>query len=243
MNMSTRPSFKHDDIWELKNEEWKQNVEYVKQTLTPRALAYFIPILDMGKEQCKSIIRLNTDFYSSPYFGNIKTELLTFSIMRLFDEKYLPRNFPYTVESVEINKLNKYKTPMLRIRNIDINIIKSYRRNRIDNNDRNYLKQRCKGNEVLKGQLDFFNDNLEESNLHGIVTYNIDKNWDEYNFVDLTFFDHTLKNIIVKVDLLKTLQIYGADDKEVSKESLVNMEDLRKEIQNEFIELSRTIGD
>jgi hypothetical protein len=132
---------------------------------------------------------------------------------------------------------------MLRIRNIDINIIKSYRRNRIDNNDRNYLKQRCKGNEVLKGQLDFFNDNLEESNLHGIVTYNIDKNWDEYNFVDLTFFDHTLKNIIVKVDLLKTLQIYGADDKEVSKESLVNMEDLRKEIQNEFIELSRTIGD
>jgi len=100
-----------------------------------------------------------------------------------------------------------------------------------------------KNNLIEVDKKDFFYDNLEESNLHGIVTYNIDNNWDEYNFVDLTFFDHTLKNIIVKVDLLKTLQIYGADDKEVSKESLVNMEDLRKEIQNEFIELSRTIGD
>jgi hypothetical protein len=239
MKTSTETTFKTNDIWELKNKEWEENIKYIKQTLTPRALAYFTPILDMGREQCKSVIDLNTEFYSSPYFTNIRTELLTFSIMRLFDKKYLPKNFPYKVEPTTINRINKYTVPMLNIGNIDINILKSHRRNRIDNNDRNYLKQRCKGNNILKGQLDLFSDNVEMSRLHGIITYNIDNNWDKYKFIDLTFFDSTLKEVILKVDLLKTLQIYGSDGIEIDQKSLVNEEDIRQEIKNELQELSK----
>lgn len=235
MKMST----KTNDIWEMKNKEWEQNVEYVKQTLTPRTLAYFTPILDMGREQCKSVIKLNTEFYSSPYFKNIRTELLTFSIMRLFDEKYLPKNFPYNVEPTTINRINRYTTPILNIGNIDINILKAYRRNKVDTNDRDYLKNRCKGNLILKGQLDLFGNNSEISRLHGVITYNIDKSWDKYNFIDLTFFDPTLKEVIVKVDLLKTLQIYGNDDIDKVQKSLVDEEDLRQEIENELQELNK----
>ncbi|WP_406242004.1 hypothetical protein ACF3M2_13935 [Tissierella carlieri] len=239
MKMSTGTTFKTNDIWELKNKEWKENIDYVRQTLTPRALAYFIPILDMGREQCKSIIELNTNFYSSPYFTNIRTELLTFSIMRLFDEKYLPKNFPYKVEPTTINRINKYTTPILNIGNIDINLLKAYSRNRVDARDRDYLKNRCKGNNVLKGQLDLFNDDGKVSRLHGVVTYNLDNNWDNFKFIDLAFFDSTLKEVIVKVDLLKTLQIYGSDDISKEQKSLVNEEDLRQEIQNELQELKK----
>lgn len=240
MKMSTVTKVEKNNIWQVKNEEWEQNVEYVKQTLTPRALAYFTPILDMGREQCKSIISLNTDFYSSPYFNNIRTPLLTFSIMRLFDERYLPNNFPYKVEPTTINSINNYTTPILNIGNIDINILKAYKRNKIDSKDRKYLKQRCKGNVALKGQLDLFNENRKISSLHGVVTYKIAKDWNKYEFIDLTFFDPTLKEVIVKVDLLKTLQIYSNDYVNIYKESLVDVENLRQDIQNELEELIRT---
>lgn len=106
--MSTKAEFNSNDIWELKNKEWEESVRYVKETLTPRALAYFVPILDIGREQCKSVIELNKPYYSSPYFGNVGTVLLTFSIMRLFDRKYLPKDFPYVVEPTTINKRNRY---------------------------------------------------------------------------------------------------------------------------------------
>ena len=238
MIMSTKDK-SNNDIWELKNEEWEENIKYVKETLTPRRLAYFVPILDTGREQCKSVIELNSEYYSTPYFGNIKTDLLTFSIMRLFDKKYLPINFPYVVEPTIINKRNRYVAPILKIGNIDINILKAYKRNRIDDNDRKYLKKRCKGNEVLRGQLDLFDDNSENSHLHGVVTYNISRNWDKYNFIDLTFFGPNLREVIVKVDLLKTLHIYGGDNNIDTKQSLVDDENLRQEIQNELNKMIR----
>lgn len=239
MKMSTKAKSNNNDIWELRNEEWEENVRYLKETLTPRALAYFVPILDMGREQCKSVIEVNEDFFSSTYLSNIRTDLLTFSIMRLFDKKHLPQNFPYLVEPTTINRKNRYVVPMLKIGNIDINILKAYRRNRVDDNDRKYLKKRCTGNEVLRGQLDLFDNNSEKSRLHGVVTYNIDKNWDGYNFIDLTFFGPNLREIIVKVDLLKTLHIYEGINKIDTKQSLVDDENIKQEIQNELNRMLR----
>jgi len=211
--------------------------EYIESTLDDRTLGHLYPILEVGQIACKDFFAKNREFFDIPeLLNNVPGHILTYCINKQLAPGKIPARFPFSVSIEEINKNNKSNAPFLKKGYITISILRCRGRKKLDSSDKIYLADRCKANDILDGQLTYLESEVfGDENLHGVLIYGAQKEYDGFEFADIVFFDNHLRKANYSINIMDKLKIYRsqADESEKQK-NLLNAESLIKEIKKEM---------
>lgn len=211
--------------------------EYIETVLDDRTLGHLYPILEVGQIASRDFFNKNSDFFDVPEFlNNVPGHILTYCINKQLAPSKIPQRFPFRVTCEEINKNNKNCAPFLKKGLVSISILRCRNRGKLDSSDKNYLKRKCKSNNILDGQLTIFEEKCSSDEaIHGVLIYGSQRATGGFEFADIVFFDSTLRNVIFSIDIMDKLKIYRSqiDDGEKQK-NLLNAENLIKEVKREM---------
>lgn len=197
-----------------------ENKNHIDAILDDKTLGWLYPVLETGQAVCKAFVSSNNNFFDCKDFLNtVPGHLLSYSIYKeLSHQCELPTN-PFLLGKEMINSRNQYTIPVLKKGDVTISFMRSIMRKKIDNTEIKYLRDKCKKNNELDGQLSM--ENLipcDEKNYHGVLIYGSKQDWDGIEFADIIFFDSNLEKINHEINLKNKLHIYESSGAAKSKD-------------------------
>lgn len=175
------------------------------------------------------LIEKEKDLLSGEYFDEIKGRLLGFIIKKAFDPKLLPTNFPFNVQIV--NLPFKQKMPKLKRGNTILTISKVMEPNLLPSPSK-YKKEYAEGNYCLSNQLEFNldkNEIIQDKPYYGIIAYKFYE--EQLKMLNIIIPDSEFKYIIRNIPIPL---VYSMQDENVQEEPIINEENLKKSILNDF---------
>lgn len=214
------------------------NKIYINTVLNDKALGCLYPVLDTGITACREFIKLNKDYFDCKEFLNtVPGTLLTYSISKQVKKQCALSSSQFILMPEKINQRNGYSVPILKKENVNLSIIRTTQRFKLDNPDKKYLKNKCRKNDELDNQIALYglsNDVfLLSESFHGVVLYGIEKDFSKIKFADIVFFDSNLKNVEYYLDISEKLHIYeNSINKEQKEENILTANNLIKEFMS-----------
>ncbi|SCJ10053.1 Uncharacterised protein [uncultured Clostridium sp.] len=200
------------------------NNELTNETLRPIYLIFRDSI-----EVYKQLIQEEKEVFSGDYFDGFKGRLLGYVINHAFNPKFLPNNFPFNIDVV--NMSFNQKRPELRKDNTVLTIAKVIESNTLPAKSK-YKTEYAKGNSVFSRQLKFDlanNMEIKELPVYGIITYQIKD--DELLSLNIIFPSSNYNSIeeIIPIPLISMVEPnINVDD----SESILNKDSLKREVYN-----------
>lgn len=203
--------------------------EIINTDLNNEALRTIYLIFKDSIDVYKQLVEEQKEIFSGEYFEGFKGRLLGFIISNAFNPKFLPNNFPFSIDIV--NMSFNQKRAELRRGNTILTIAKVINSNTLPGSSR-YKKEYSKGNSIFSKQLkfDLRNDmEIKELPIYGIITYQI--NAGDLSALNIIFPNSNYNSIeeSIPIPLISMVE----KDKEVHDNgSILNKDSLKREVYN-----------
>lgn len=206
--------------------------EIIQENLNRENLRLIYLIFKDSIEVYKQLVEDEKDIFSGENFKGFKGRLLGYVIQQAFNPKFLPKNFPYQIDIVNMS-FNQKRTE-LRRGNIVLTISKVVDRNKLPTIS-NYKKEYSKGNSIFSKQLQFdYRDEykIKDIPIYGIITYIIKNDMlSELNIV-IPSSDYSKIEEVIPIPLISIVN-NNNDDNSKSK-SILDKDNLKKQILNKY---------
>lgn len=208
---------------------YKSSKEFIKNELSKERIKPLYRIFEDANIIYKEV--LQSEFFNSKFISNINGRLISYAVYRQFDSLYLPRNFPFQVNTVKMPF--GQKRVELKKDNILLTIGKSNSRNCLPSISK-YKKDYSSSNWGLENQIrmDIINDGikLSQTPYYAILTFDIKDG--ELDFVDILIPDHRYENILDKIELKPKFKVHRTKDIKNDDDRILSIKNIKKEIIN-----------
>lgn len=205
--------------------------EMVENEIPLPVRARLYPIFEDGVKLFKEVVKEQSSWAGSAFWGNVKGHLLSFLIGRLFEPDMLSPNFPFRSAPEKVNNFG-YKCIYLQRGNVLINIVRTKHANALPSRSLNRL-ERCLPNNFSNVILLF--DVNHENKLHiknapycCFLTYSIQNG--ELSSANLIVPDNKISRCLKKIDLKKDYIVYESPHKIEEPDKEIIIAKLRQEI-------------
>ncbi|EES49877.1 hypothetical protein NE172_10955 [Clostridium botulinum] len=220
----------------MENKYGLRNKMYYLNIIPKEVRGNLYEMLYVGITAYNRIIKDDENLRKSPFFINIKSRLLTFSIYRQFEKDMLRKEFPLKVEIKKVNNFG-YNSLTLSNKKSRISLAKTLNNMTLPNKSKYRIKE-CSNNYMFETQLKFDLDgytyNIEPAQTYMIIGFKIKSG--ELSHLNLMVPDTSMDSVITNINLLDEYNNWitvTKDEPHVEKQIVAIKKEATKLISNE----------